>query len=178
MPDTILFSHDVLDIRLGCDRKAATVAERFRGNFYAWRGLLALVLAAFHHANYALHQTNIEAAVGGNLVGGMRVFDVIFEDGVEHVVGWKRVAVHLAGAKFGGWWLVQTGLRNYRAERVDVVAQAVDQGVGNVGNCREAADHVAVESAVADGKLAFISGAEHYSAELIGKGHQQRTAGS
>ncbi len=51
-------------------------------------------------------------------------------------------------------------------------AQRVDQGLGDVADDGQAAAHIAVQSAVADGELAFIAGGQDQRAELIGERHQ------
>src|SRR2546427_7158 len=51
-------------------------------------------------------------------------------------------------------------------------APAVQKGLGDVGSCSQSASHIAVQSAVADRKLAFIAGAEHDGSEFIRKRHQ------
>ena len=63
-----------------------------------------------------------------------------------------------------------------RAERVAVLAEPVDQGLGNVLEHGEAARHVAVERGVADRRLALVAGGEHQPAELVGERHQQVAA--
>ena len=102
-------------LHFGGDRKTASVAESFGGNLQSRSSLLALVFAAIHHANHALHQPKIEATVGGNLLRGMRLFDVVFENGIENLIGRQRVAVFLIGTQLGGRRLFQAGLRNDRA---------------------------------------------------------------
>src|SRR5579863_2714102 len=104
--------HAVLNVGLGRDWKTPAVAKSLLRNFQAWCRLLPFVLAALHHPDNAPNQTNIEAALLRNLVCGVRLFDVVLEDHVEHFVGREGVAVHLTGAEFRGWRLLQAGLRN------------------------------------------------------------------
>src|SRR5580704_18575015 len=122
----------VLNVGLGRDWKTPAIAKSLLRNFQARRRLLTFVLAAFHHADYAPNQTNIEAPLLRNLVRGVRLFDVVFEDHVEHFVGRECVAVHLTGTEFCGWRLLQASLRNYRAARIHVSAKAVDHGLWHI----------------------------------------------
>ena len=59
---------------------------------------------------------------------------------------------------------------------ISQIGQFVDHRFRHVGNYGEAAGHVAVERAVADGHLGFVAGAEHQRAEFIGQGHEQIAA--
>jgi hypothetical protein len=59
---------------------------------------------------------------------------------------------------------------------VDDAAEAIDERLGDVADDGEAADHVTVEGAVADGDFAFIAGREDESVPLVGQGHQSEAA--
>ena len=54
--------------------------------------------------------------------------------------------------------------------------KAIDQGLRNVGDDRQATRHVAIERAIADADLGLVAGAQHQGAELIGKGHEHGAA--
>ena len=53
--------------------------------------------------------------------------------------------------------------------RIDVAGKAIDQRFGHVRDDGESADHVSVESAVADAKLALVAGGEDESGKLVGQ---------
>src|SRR5262252_6307908 len=71
-----------LDFRFLSDRHTPSHAEGLWGDFQSRGGLLALVLAALDHADHVPDQLEIETAVGRNLLRGMVVFNVIFQDAV------------------------------------------------------------------------------------------------
>ena len=86
---------DISDLALGGNGKAAAIAEGFGGNFNARCRLLPLVLCAIHHADDPANQRDIKAVIGGNALGRMRVFHIVFEYGVDYFVGRQRVGVFL-----------------------------------------------------------------------------------
>ncbi len=88
----------VLEFGLGGYGEAAAEAEGFGGDFDSGGGLLALVFAAFDHANDAADEIGIEIVDAGDLVDGRRFFDKVFENGVEDVVGRERIGIFLVGA--------------------------------------------------------------------------------
>ena len=59
---------------------------------------------------------------------------------------------------------------------VDVARQIVDHRLGHVADHRQAAAHVAVERAVADGELALVAGGEQQVVVLVGERHQDGAA--
>jgi hypothetical protein len=86
--------------------------------------------------------------------GGEAFLDVALEDGVEHVVGRQAVLVGLVGAQLGARGLsIGLGNRGMISARraVDPAGERVDLRLEDVGDHGEAAAHVAVERAVADG---------------------------
>src|ERR1019366_2230195 len=123
----------ILHFSFGRDRKAAAIAKSLGGNLKPGSSLLALVLTSIDHLNDPLHQRQIETMIGGYLLCRMGILDVIFQNGIEDLIRRQRIAVLLIGAKLGGWRLLQAGLRDYRALRIDVASQAIDQDLGNVG---------------------------------------------
>ena len=63
--------------------------------------MLAFVFSAIDHTNDAAHELDVETAVGGNLLGGMQILDVILEHGIEYIVGRERIAILLVRAQLG-----------------------------------------------------------------------------
>ena len=59
---------------------------------------------------------------------------------------------------------------------VDPARELVDDRLRHVADDREAAAHVAVDRAVADGQFALVAGGEKQVAELIRERHQDHAA--
>src|ERR1019366_8967679 len=76
----------VLDLRLGRDRKSPPIAERLGGDLDSRRRLLPFVLAALHHPDYPLHQTQVKIVIARNLFGRTRLLHVVFENRIERLV--------------------------------------------------------------------------------------------
>src|SRR5580700_1310392 len=140
--------------------------------------LLALVFGAIHHPDHAPHYRNVDAPLSSDAFGRMRFFHVILEHGIENVVRRQRVAVSLIGTQFSRRRLLERGTRNHFATRVYVLTDPVDQRFRNVGNHREPAHHVSIESAVTHAQFTLVAGREYDGAELIGKRHQNHAAGA
>ena len=54
--------------------------------------------------------------------------------------------------------------------------EAVDHGFRNVADDGEAAAHIAIESAIADGDFAFVAGGEDERSEFVGECHERDAA--
>src|ERR1700719_4732470 len=76
----------VLELRLGGDWKSPAVAKCFGGNFDSRSSLLPLVFAALYHTNYPAHQFRIEIGHACDLLDRRRLFNIIFKNGIEHVI--------------------------------------------------------------------------------------------
>lgn len=59
-----------------------------------------------------------------------------------------------------------------------MASEGIDAHLGQVGDDGEAAAHVAIEGAVADGDLALVARGEEERAELVGHGHEEEAAGA
>src|SRR5580765_6612337 len=91
---------DVLYVGLGGDWETASVAKGLCRNLDSWRCLLALVLVALDHTNYALHQFEIKIVFAGNLLSRVRLLHIVLKNSIEHFVVGQAVAVLLIKAQF------------------------------------------------------------------------------
>src|SRR2546423_14064736 len=136
------------------DRQPAVLAECLGRHPDPGWGLAPLVLAQVDEPG---DPPNRRRVVPGGFELGYRpvTFNVTLQDGVEHVVGRKRVGVDLAWRQLGRRRLLQHVLRDPDPVAVAPPGQAEDQGLLNVLQGGEAAGHVAVEGRVAGGHLAL-----------------------
>src|SRR3954471_12932508 len=81
------------------DGKATPGAERLLRYLYSRRRLLPLVFRPLDHRDDGLHQPAIEAARLRDLFHRLVILDVVFEDGVEHLVWRQRVGIFLSGTQ-------------------------------------------------------------------------------
>src|ERR1017187_7244228 len=79
----------VLELRLGRDWESPPIAERLGGDLDSRRRLLPLVFAALNHADDSPHQIQIEMAIASNLFGRAQLLHEVFENRIEHIVGWE-----------------------------------------------------------------------------------------
>ena len=82
----------------------------------------------------------------------------------------------MVGAQFGGGGFGDGRLGDEFPFAVYEFGEFIDYGFGDVGDDGEAAGHVAVEGAVANGDFGFVAGAEDQGAEFIGERHQEIAA--
>jgi len=159
------------------DGHAAAEAEGAAGDFNAGGGLAALVFAAVDEANDAHDRRGVEAFID-DLGGAFFLLHISEEDRVEQFIRWKGVLVGLVGAEFGAGDFVDAGLGDERAAGagVDPAGHFPDLGFGEVTDEGEAAAHVAVEGAVADGEFAFVAGGQEQMAEFVAEGHEDSAA--
>src|SRR5258708_1457600 len=139
-----------LDVGFGGNGKTSSIAESLRRNFDSGRRLLALVFVALHHANHALDQVKIEVVFASNLLGRVRLLNIVLKNSIQHFVIWQSVAVLLIQTQFGRWRLVESGLRYHGLARIHVTAEAINQRFRNIINYGESSGHVAIKRAVAD----------------------------
>ncbi len=165
------------------DGHSAAEAEGAGGDFEAWGHLFAFVFGEVDESDDAVDGGLVEAA-GDDVVDGLFLFDVAFDDGVEDVVGGEGVLVFLVGLEFGaggfGDGVVGDGaiggFAGFFPVLVDEVCEVVDHGFWDVGDDGKAAAHVAVEGAVADGDFRFVAGGEKHVTEFVGEGHEDAAA--
>src|ERR1700722_3902995 len=101
--------------------KPAAGAERLRGDLQDGRGLLAFVLGALHQPDYLLDEAEVESVCGRNALRGFVALDVGFENGIENLVGRRRVGVFLARPQLGGRRLFEDRWRNDFAVAIEPV---------------------------------------------------------
>src|SRR5882724_7700315 len=83
------------------DGKWAAEAEGARGDFKAWRRLLALVFVAVDEHGDVSNELQVVAEVFGNLHGCFNFLDIGLQDAVQHFVGRQRVRVLLVWTQLG-----------------------------------------------------------------------------
>ena len=138
----------------------------------AWRRLNSFVSTS---RRMRCDELAVEAC-GGDLVDFLPLLDVELEDPVEDVVRRERVLVGLVRAQLGGRRLGHRRLGDDLALAVDPARDAIDHGLVHVAEERQAAGHVAVERAVADGELGLVAGGQHQRAGAVGPGHEDVAA--
>src|SRR5580704_4952666 len=139
----------------------------FRGDFQPGRSLLALIFVAIHLIYNIAHQGYGQMKRIGDLLGRLVAFDIEAQDLIEHFVFWERIGILLVGPQLGGWRLDEYVLRDgVRMALVRDAGERIDERFRHVADHCEAAAHVAVERAIADGQFALISGSEHQGAPL------------
>src|SRR5215472_12182755 len=108
-PEYVVAPPVASEIHFGGNGKAASVAKRLGRNLDSRRRLLTLILVALHHANYAFHQFQIEAVLPRNLLGRVRLLNIVFENLIQDLIWRQGFTVHLPGSQLGRWRLFQTG---------------------------------------------------------------------
>jgi len=134
--------------------------------------LLALVFIAIDEHGDVSNELQVVAKVFGNLHGRFHFLDIGLQDAVQHFVGRQRVRVLLIWTQFGTGGFLDRGAGDQFPFAVYVLGKLVDHKFGDIGNDGEAAGHIAVKCAVADGDFGFVAGAEDHGAKFIRKGHQ------
>ena len=163
------------------DRNPPADAEGEGGYFEAGGGLLSFVFVEVHFADHVVDH-GLGKALGDQVATGEAFFHVAFEDRVEDVVGREAVLIHLARAEFGARGLFDGVERDNLATGsrcgggIYPAGQGKDLGFKDVADHGEAAAHVAVERAVADGHFTFVTRREEERAELVRERHHQDTA--
>src|SRR5438552_287132 len=94
------------NIRFSRDRKAPAVPKCFGGNLYTRRGLLALVFAAFDHADDAPHQGDVEPSFLGDSLRRMGILNVVIQNYIENFIGGQRITIFLSGSQLSRWRLL------------------------------------------------------------------------
>src|SRR5712664_1252506 len=111
---SIFFMPSALSLGLrmesGCYRITPVLAKAARRDAHARRRLAALVFVQLDEPHHAAHGVQVVAS-GGDLLGRHVALHVAFHDGVEHLVGRKRVLVGLAGCQLGRRRAVDHALR-------------------------------------------------------------------
>src|SRR5215472_5577241 len=77
----------ISDFRFLSDRHTASHTEGFWRNFQPGSCLLAFVLAALDHADHIAHQLKFIAPVSSDLLGGVVLLHIVFQDAVQNIVG-------------------------------------------------------------------------------------------
>src|SRR5262245_59247632 len=95
-----------------CDRNAPADAESFRRDPQTGGCLLPFVFAMLNHGNNVLDQVEIIAPMLGDLLRWTVVLYNVFENLVEHRIGWEGVAVELAGTQLRGRRFLDRRIRN------------------------------------------------------------------
>src|SRR5438552_2063793 len=88
-----------LDVGFGGNGKTSSIAESLRRNFDSGRRLLALVFVALHHANHALDQVKTKVVFASDLLGRVRLLNIVLKNSIQHIVIWQSVAVLLVKTK-------------------------------------------------------------------------------
>ena len=152
--------------------------KAFVVTFRPGSGLLPLVFVAIDLVDDVANQLDIHARASAAICGGaLRLLDVALQNAIEHVVLGKRVGVFLIRPQLRGRRLGEDVLRNRIVmPPVRDARQLVDERLRNVADDGQSAAHVAVQSAVADGEFALVSGGEHQRARLVGQRHQRHAS--
>jgi len=115
-------------------------------------------------------------AVGDDFVRGHGALDVALQNAVEYVVRRQAVLVLLVRPEFGRGRLLDARARNDLAAMIDVLGEAIHQGLRQIGEHRKPARHVAVQRAVAHGELRFIARCEQQAPEFVAHRHEEIAA--
>src|SRR5438105_15712053 len=91
----VLQTGSFLNLIFRGDGKTAAVAKRLSRNLYSRRSLLALVFVAVYHANDFTHQFDVNPMILRNLLGAVHFLNVVFENVIEYLVGWKSIRIYL-----------------------------------------------------------------------------------
>src|SRR5208337_3774018 len=86
---------DTLKLRLGRDGKPSSITEGLGRDLDAGGRLLPLVLATAHHPDHSTHQSRIEIMATRNLFDGARFLYIVFQNRIEHIVGWQGIRILL-----------------------------------------------------------------------------------
>src|SRR5207253_1494984 len=95
----VLQTGSFLNLIFRGDGKTAAVAKRLSRNLYSRRGLLALVFVAVYHTNDFTHQFDVNPMILRNLLGAVHFLNVVFENGIVYLVGWKSIRISLIGSQ-------------------------------------------------------------------------------
>ena len=157
------------------DGHASADAEGAWGDFETGDGLGAFEFIlddAFHDpADDFFGEAEVDDLLNGELI-----FDEGLEDGIEDGVRGERIVVALEGFEFCAGGFGDGGMGDDFLVAIDVVGELIDGGFWDIAEDGEAAAHIAVESAVADGEFAFIARGEEEMVEFIGEGHEGEAA--
>ena len=126
-----------------------------------------------------LHQRQIEVVIGGDLFRGVQVFDIVFEDRIQHVI---RAAASQCPSD-------QAAIPPKAVFPASPAGSPAAANSHNGSGDRPSSwatseitarppDHVTVQGAVSHAQFALVSGAENDGAEFVGEGHEQRAAGA
>ena len=160
----------LIDEILG-DGHASADAEGAWGDFEAGDGLGAFEFILDDAFDDPADDFFGEAEVD-DLLNGELIFDEGLEDGIEDGVRGERIVIALEGFEFCAGGFGDGVFGDDFLVAIDVVGELIDGGFWDIAEDGEAAAHIAVESAVADGEFAFIARGEEEMAEFIGEGHE------
>src|SRR5437870_10442795 len=102
------------NVRLGRYGKSPAIPKCFGGNLYTRRGLLALVFAAFDHADDAPHQGDVEPSFLGDSLRRMGILNVVIQNYIQNFIGREEITIFLSGTQLSRWRLLQARLWNDR----------------------------------------------------------------
>src|SRR5947208_17111300 len=106
------------NVRLGRYGKSPAIPKCFGGNLYTRRGLLALVFAAFDHADDAPHQGDVEPSFLGDSLRRMGILNVVIQNDIQNFIGREEVTIFLSGTQLSRWGLIEAGGSNERGSWV------------------------------------------------------------
>src|SRR5207253_8769162 len=95
----VLQTGSFLNLIFRGDGIPAARGKRLKRNLSSRRSLLALVFVAVYHANDFTHQFDVNPMILRNLLGAVHFLNVVFEHGIEYLVGWKSIRISLIGSQ-------------------------------------------------------------------------------
>ncbi len=151
----------------------AADAESFGGDLQARRGLLPFVFVAIHFVDDVAHQFDGQTRVVRRSARRLH--------NPPHRPCRTRSSTSYSGSESVSFWSARNSAEGGFVKTLSGIApdaggcharKRVNQRLRHVADHGQAAAHIAIERAVADGQFALVAGGQHQRAPLIRQGHQ------